>query len=108
MPSVSEKTTTTLDLPLTVGMEVDAATWLTLRGSVTQTTLINSSKVENATSTTAETAPGVSNTIAAIGAGLKFNKLTLDGSLQGLTGSAATQDLNGNKLLTTVGVTYLF
>lgn len=108
LPSVTESTTTTLALPLTVGMEVDAATWLTLRGSVTQSTLINSSKTESATSTSAETAPGANNTIAAIGAGLKFNKLTLDGSLQGLTGSTATQDLNGNKLLTTVGVTYLF
>lgn len=98
----------TMSLPITLGMEVDAASWLTLRGSVTQSTVINSSKTELAGSTAAETAPGANNTVASVGAGLKFNKLTLDGSLQGLTGGAQSQNLSGNELLTQVGVTYLF
>lgn len=99
---------TSLSLPIIVGFEAEAATWLTLRGSVSQKTLINSSKVESAGTTASEFAPGANSTVAAVGAGLKFNKLTVDGSLQGLTGGAQTQELNGNKLLGQVGVTYLF
>jgi hypothetical protein len=97
-----------LFLPITLGMEVDAASWLTLRGSVTQSTLIANSKTEVGGTAAAETSPGLNNTVASVGAGLKFNKLTLDGSLQGLTGGAATQPLSGNTLLGQVGVTYLF
>lgn len=98
-----------LSLPIIVGFEADAASWLTLRGSITQKTLINSSKTESGSTTSSETAPGLNSTVASVGAGLKFNKLTLDGSLQGLTGATTqTQELNGNKLLGQVGVTYLF
>ncbi len=104
----TEVKATSMFLPLTIGMEVDAATWLTLRGSVTQSTLVANSKNETAGTATAELSPGLNNTVASVGAGLKFNKLTLDGSLQGLTGGAATQQLNGNTLLGQVGVTYLF
>ncbi len=103
-----ETKTTTSALPITLGMEVDAATWMTLRGSIKQSTLINSKKVEASGSTSSETGPDLNNTVASVGAGLKFNKLTVDGTLQGLTGGAATQELNGNKLLGTVGVTYMF
>jgi hypothetical protein len=102
--------TSTLALPITMGLEVDAATWLTLRGSVTQKTIINSSKREaNETlGTPAETAPGVNSTSASVGAGLKWNQLTLDGSLTGLTGATASQNINGTDLLGQVGVTYMF
>lgn len=108
VPAVVESKTTTMAMPLVVGMEVDAATWMTLRGSITQTTVINSSKTELNGTTSTEVAPGKNSTVAALGAGFKFNKLTVDGTLQGLTGDSATQDLNGNKLLGTVGVTYMF
>lgn len=107
-PVNSDIKQTALALPIVVGFEADAASWLTLRGSITQKTLINSSKVEAGSTTSSEKAPGDNSTIAAVGAGLKFNKLTVDGSLQGLTGGTATQELNGNVLLGQVGVTYLF
>lgn len=99
---------TSLTLPVIVGLEAEATSWMTLRGSLTQTVLINDSKAETGSTTTAEFAPGANNTVAAIGAGLKFNKVTIDGSLQGLTGGAANQQLNGNTLLSTVGLTYMF
>jgi hypothetical protein len=103
-----EQKTTAMSLPITIGMEADAASWLTLRGSVTQSTIISNSKTENNGTATAETAPGLNTTTAAVGAGLKFNKLTVDGTLKGLTGGTATQDINGNNLLAQVGFTYMF
>jgi hypothetical protein len=99
---------TDMVMPIWMGLEVDAASWLTLRGSITQNTLINSTKTDTAGTTTAELAPDVNSTTASVGAGMKFNKLTLDGSLTGLTGSAASQNINGTDLLGQVGVTYMF
>ena len=105
----NEQKTTAMSLPIWMGMEVDAASWLTLRGSVKQTTFINSTKTENNTpATTVDLAPGANTTEASVGAGLKWNKLTLDGSLTGLTGATAAQNLDGNALLGQVGVTYMF
>lgn len=105
---VADQTTTNMTLPVWMGLEVDAASWLTLRGSVTQNTLINSTKVETAGVTGTEKAPSDNSTVASVGAGMKFNKLTLDGSLTGLTGGAANQRVDGTNLLGQVGVTYMF
>ncbi len=100
---------TQLNLPVWMGLEVDAASWLVLRGSVKQTVLINDNKVEtNASTTAVDESPGLNNTVATVGAGLKFNKITLDGSLGALSGPAATQALNANNLLGQVGLTYMF
>lgn len=105
-----EEKTTTLTLPVIVGLEAEATSWMTLRASLTQNVLIANSKVETTPADPADTefAPGANSTSAAIGAGLKFNKITVDGSLEGLTGGAASQDLSGDTLLTTVGMTYMF
>lgn len=106
---------TELSLPVWMGLEVDAASWAVLRASVKQTVLINDSKTESGdpSTTTAETSPGANNTVVAVGTGIKFNKVTLDGSLEGLTNSSTTptvgtQQLNGNTLLGSVGLTYMF
>jgi len=106
--SVGDSKVTSLNLPVWMGLEVDAASWAVIRGSITQTVLINDSKTEAGGATTAEFSPGNNNTTVAVGAGLKFNKITLDGSLEGLSGSTATQQLNGNTLLGSVGLTYMF
>lgn len=100
--------TTTLSLPFIVGLEAEAASWLVLRGSLTQTVILDNTKTEVSGATAIEQAPGDNNTVAAVGAGLKFNKVTIDGSLEALTGGTATQELDGNDLLTTVGLTYMF
>lgn len=104
----TETKTTALSLPITIGMEVDAASWLALRGSIKQSTLISNTKVETGGVTGTELAPGTNNTVAAVGAGLKFSKLTVDGTLEGLSGTTANQQVNGTTLLGTVGLTYLF
>lgn len=106
-----EEKTNDLMLPFIIGVEANASSWLTLRGSVTQNVMIQNEKTEDTTGTTAETAPGLNSTVASIGAGLKLGKLVVDGSLEGLTTDntgAATQKLNGNSVLTTVGMTYAF
>jgi len=94
---------TALQLPVVIGLEVEANSWLTLRGSVSQISLINDSKDETVTPAT-ETAPGVDSTKVAAGAGLKFNKINVDGTLT----AATSQTLNATSLLAQVGMSYWF
>ncbi len=102
----SENTIKETHLPLIIGLEAEANSWLVLRGSVTQNLLlVDSSKDETAPSTTnSETNPGLNSTTLAAGAGLKFNKVRLDGSIL----AAGSQVLNSANLLGQVGLTYAF
>jgi hypothetical protein len=101
--------TTDLTLPLWIGLEVDAASWLTLRGSVQQTLqLLNNTKVEASGETSDEKSPAGNDTTVAAGAGLKFNKITVDGTLQAASNGTTSQQLNGNSLLTMLGLTYWY
>ena len=86
-------------LPVVFGIEADAATWLVLRGSVTQTVLLSSVKASPG-----ETTTKANDTTVAAGAGIKFNKFTLDGTLAGST----TGNINGGSLLANAGLTYNF
>ena len=99
----AQEKASSLSLPFIIGMEANAATWLTLRGSVTQNVLIQNAKTESTANTLTETAPGANSTTFAAGAGLKLGKLSLDGSLL-----AGTQNVNSANLLGTVGLTYSF
>lgn len=99
--------TTTMSLPLIIGLEADAASWLTLRGSITQTVLINDNKTAPDTGTaTTDLSPGANNTTFAAGAGLKLNAVTLDGNIL----ASGSQNLNAGagNLLGQVGLTYNF
>lgn len=100
----AEGKTTVLTLPITIGLEVEASSWLTLRGSVAQSTLINNTKIEAGGVATTEFAPGTNSTTVALGAGLKFNKLTFDGTL----GTQTTQTVNTTALMAQAGMTYWF
>ena len=100
---------TSLSLPFIIGVEANASSWLTLRGSVAQNVLIQNEKEEAAGNTTVETSPGANSTTFAAGAGLKLGKLALDGSLLAVTGSNPSgQEVNADDLLGTVGLTYAF
>ena len=102
---VADTKTNDLHLPLIIGLEAEANSWLTVRGSVTQNLLlVDSSKTEAAGTTTAETNPGANSTTLAAGAGLKFNKVVVDGSIL----AAGSQVLNSANLLGQVGLTYAF
>lgn len=104
----AETKITSLSMPVWMGMEVDAASWMTLRGSITQSVLIADSKTETDGVASEEFSPAANSTKAAMGVGLKFNKVTIDGTLEGLVGSTQAQSINGSNLLATVGATYMF
>ena len=105
------KTTT---LPVTIGMEADATSWLTLRGNVHQNVILGSTK-----SIAGKTTTIANSTTVDAGATLNFGKLKVDGSI-GNTGAGNTYtETNGkvtsktgvlstSNLLTRVGVTYMF
>ncbi len=93
-------------LPVYAGIEADAASWLVLRASVTQNFLLGSTKNEFAT--TGESNTISNNTVVAAGAGLKFNKLQLDGTFAKASGGSATGALNSSDLLANASLTYMF
>lgn len=93
---------TAMGLPVLAGIEVDATSWMVLRGSIKQTVLLGETKDD---STTPEQKTNLLNdTTVAAGAGLKFGKLSLDGTLEGST----TGKVNANTLLANASLTYMF
>lgn len=104
----------TNQLPVTLGMEVDATSWLVLRGSVSQNVILGEEK--NA-SGQKKTLPNTTNVNA--GATLNFGKLKVDGMIgntgsnrgTGAVGTTATNKtgtLTTDNLLTRVAVSYWF
>lgn len=99
--TVQQLDTTTL--PVVIGLEAEAASWLTLRGSVTQdTNLIGG--VKNKAGDVNSTSD---NTTVAAGVGLKFNKLVLDGTLSSSKGQLF-EALGTNGLAANTSMTYTF
>lgn len=98
------KTTSYGKMPLVVGLEVDASSWMTLRGTVKQSVLVGDAKDESLTAATIYTTSLTNNTEIAAGVGLKFNKIAVDATLAGSTTGA----VNGNTLLANASMTYNF
>lgn len=101
--------TKTNKLPVTVALETEATSWLTLRGSISQNVIINDVKnTAGKKKTTANT------TDVAAGASLNFGKLTLDGTIGNTpasrAGAASAEEgvLTTDNLMTRVGLTYKF
>ncbi|MGB0453689.1 MAG: hypothetical protein ACPGJV_08230 [Bacteriovoracaceae bacterium] len=102
-------------LPLMIGFEADANSWLTLRGSVTQDFIISTDEfsdasTENAADTNDEDKGSASTTMAA-GATLNFGKLKVDGIISNTLGSDANtseSDLTTDNLMSKVSVHYWF
>lgn len=98
-------------LPLIVGLEADAANWLTFRGSVKQSIFVNNTKDTPATGAATQDDVNAANTVVAAGVGMKWNKFTVDGTLQGAMGGAANRGqfgLDGDNFLGNVAMTYNF
>lgn len=89
-------------LPVFLGMEMDVTTWSVFRASVVQNLLLGSIKDETAVNT--DPAGIQNNTTVAAGLGLKYNNLTLDGSLT----AATNGQVNGNAFLANASVTLNF
>lgn len=99
-PSTNDgKKDVTTTLPVHFGMEADANTWLTLRSSLSQNVFLSSVKAMDGDADTV-----ANNTTAALGAGLKFGKLTVDGSMSAGTTGTLTLD----NVLTNASLTYMF
>jgi len=96
-------------LPATLGMEVDATSWLVLRGSVSQNVVLGEVKNSAGKSKSVLNSTSVNG-----GATLNFGKLKVDGMIGNTSGSrtGAVGVNNGalttDNLLTRVGVTYMF
>lgn len=107
-PTNTQKTSS---LPLTVGFEADATSWLTLRGSIKQAVIINTIKNNAGKKKNDPNTTGV-----AAGATLNFGKLKVDGMIGtgGNNGDAATAAgtetgaLSLDRLMTQVAVHYWF
>lgn len=101
-------------IPLVVGMEMDATSWMVLRGSVKQSVLVGDKKDEvGTTGTIVNKSQLVNDTVVAAGAGLKFGKLTVDSTISAATSGRFMTDNAGNgttnsELLANMSMTYLF
>lgn len=108
-----DKSFTHTVLPAWIGIEAQASDWLTVRGAIKQSFLFNIIKddfgypvgvINGTTGATTNIPAGENSTIVSAGLGLKFKKLTLDGTLS----AASTQLLNTTNFLSQVGLTYNF
>lgn len=102
-----DKTETTA-LPLIMGVEADATSWLVMRASLTQTLLLGTTKTTPATGASSETTL-TDNTKAAAGLGLKLGKFMVDGTLAATNANTTSGKLGtDNNFLADLGVTYKF
>jgi uncharacterized protein (UPF0216 family) len=86
-------------LPLTLGFESVLTDEIKLRSSIKQTVGIYQND---------DLSAGPNTTTAAVGLGLNYKKITIDGTLQGLVGPTANQQLSANQFLTETSLTYWF
>jgi hypothetical protein len=100
--------TKTMSLPVVVGLETEATSWLTLRASVSQA-------LWSSVDTDGDKAPLHETTTVNAGASLKFGELTVDGvvgntATDGTTVASGTNSgtLRTDVLMTRVGMTYRF
>ena len=96
------------ELPLVVGFEMDANSWLSLRASAKQNILISKSK-ESGNTSTANTDLNTESTIngdttVTIGMSLKFDSLEIDGTLGTTEGGL----VDSRNVAGQVGVAYFF
>lgn len=102
--------TTTNTLPLTIGMEAEATSWLTLRGSIHQNVIVGETK-----NTAGKKVSAANSTTVDTGVTLNFGKLKLDGTIgttpnarQGGTLGAREGVLATDNLMSRVAASYSF
>jgi hypothetical protein len=107
--STADVKTTTMSLPMIVGVEVDANSWMVLRGSIKQNVILSSKKIDTTPVATTDGTDSIgANTVVAAGAGFKFGKLMLDSTIESGTGATANGKINGTTLLAMGSLTYTF
>ena len=97
-------------IPLYVGIEAEAASWLVLRGSIKHTVgLLGLVKTKITTNNnTDQELTGQDSTTVAAGAGIKWNKFSFDGVLASSTNAGGTFGSDGTNFLTNASLTYTF
>lgn len=109
----AEKKVESTALPMTIGFETEAASWLTLRASVAQNFVIGSTDTTLGDGTKTEKTDA-NSTVVNAGATLTFGKLKVDGTIGTTdvlrTGTAGTNkgNLATDNLMTRVAVNYWF
>jgi len=94
-------------LPITIGFESDATSWLTLRGSIRQNVLISGTSDSFGSANADDSVAAVDTTAVNLGATLNFGKLMVDGVI-GTQGGTKTGQINLDNVMTRVGVHYWF
>ena len=95
-------------LPVLVGIEADAASWLTVRASLQQNVLIGTHKYDTGAGIPADSQDTWNNsTVVAAGLGAKWNKFIIDGTLKAAA-NGGTMGFDGNNFLGTGSITYMF
>lgn len=89
----------TIKLPLTLGLETALTDEVKLRSSLKQIVGVYQSD---------DFGSGVNTTTAAVGVGVNYQKISVDGTLQGLIGSTANQQLSADQFITETSLTYWF
>ncbi|MBX3040100.1 MAG: hypothetical protein KF789_05250 [Bdellovibrionaceae bacterium] len=101
----NEEKTATAALPLIVGVEADANSWLVLRGSIKHNLpFLSTTKVTTDGSGDADTLGG--NTVVSAGAGMKFNKFSIDTLIA--AASKGNIGTDAGNFLTNASLTYNF
>lgn len=96
-------------LPVVIGVEADATSWMVLRASITQAVLIDSTKTTPVSGTATTDVNMYDDTTVASGVGLKLGKFMVDGSLAATTAAATSGKLGTDaNFLSNVAVTYMF
>lgn len=105
---VGEGSATASKLPVYAGIEFDAASWLVLRASMSQSMLVNSTKITtNATpSVTTQDHSNLADTAAGFGLGMKWGKALFDGAITAVDGGSF--GLDGARFIGTTSLTYNF
>ncbi len=95
----SDTKSESMKIPVTVGLETEANSWMVLRGSVKQNVLLAQGKEGDD-----KTENSPNSTVVSAGPGFKFNNMTLDGTFAGVS----TGNINSTSFLANVGMTYSF
>lgn len=99
---VADTKTETNSLPLIVGVEADANSWMVLRGSVTHNLpFLSSTKSDGGSANTLS-----GNTTIGAGAGFKMNKFTVDALFQ--TADTGDFGFDAAGFVSNIGMTYAF
>ncbi|MCE3011163.1 MAG: hypothetical protein LW875_11190 [Proteobacteria bacterium] len=104
--SAGNPKTNETSLPVWLGVEADANSWMVLRAVVQQTVLINEEKTNTGSATTKD---DVDNTTMAAGAGFKLGKGMLDATFGTASeGHLSFSDGTTDEFLSSVSYTYMF